>query len=371
MAIPDFQQQSQQALDSGLKIGSAFRNSRMLQQQQEFEAQQRPLQLRQMQQQNDFREQQQPAQLRQMEAQSASLEQDNLRKDLLQSSIWLASEDEEFGKKNIIPDLINKYQGNEPVLAGLRELYQSTGVDYIAKNMKAVGIFSGKKDKAPSKVLELEAAGFIRGTPEFEEAMQSLIFKDIQGMTDLKPSDVKSINSDITSFVAPYKDVYRSAKDLERLGKLKTAPAQMAMVFKYMKALDPDSAVREAEYASAKNTTGIPEIILNTYNQAKDGMILNDKQVKQFITVAKEMANSRAEGVKTSVNKYLAPYGEMLDDKRRNAFMDRAEIKLFDIAKPKEINTPPFPDAPTVGTVSDGFTYNGGNPALQASWSKI
>ena len=374
MAIPNFQQQSNQALQSGLQIGSALRNSELLRDEQEFQAQQRPLQLRQMQQQNEFREEQQPLQLRQMAAQSEALEQDNMRKDLFQSSMLLASLDEKDGKQ-IMPELINKYQGNEPVLAALRDLYQSTGVDYIAKTHQAVSIFSGKpmgeKGKAPSKVLELEAAGYERGTPEFEEAMKSLIFKDTQGLTALKPSDVKGINKDVTSFVEPWKEVYKAAKDLDRLGKVKSAPAQMAMVFKYMKALDPESVVRESEYASARNTTGVPDQILNFYNKLVDGSLLNEKQVGEFIDVAKEMANSRAEGVRTSVSKYLAPYGEMLDEKRRDAFMDRADIKLFDIAKPIKDDTVETPDAPEVGSVVDGFTYNGGNPALRASWSKI
>ncbi len=122
MPIPNFQQQSQSALRSGLAIGGALQNAETL---------------------RLNREQQQPIQLRQMEAQATGMEQQNERTDLLQTSMLLASIPEEDGKK-LIPEMINKYQGNEPVLAGLRDLYQSKGVDYISKTMAAVQAFGGK-----------------------------------------------------------------------------------------------------------------------------------------------------------------------------------------------------------------------------------
>lgn len=338
MAIPDLIGQRGQSLQRGLQIGSALRNAELLQQQQE-----------QMQQQQAFQAQMQPLQLRQLEAQTAAMEQENTSKQVLQEMMLLSQLPEKEGKQ-LIPGFIDGHQGNEPILAAYRDLYTKTGKDYLSDILMGVSAFSGKplpveREKAPAKVLELEAAGFVRGTPEFEDAMKALIFKDTEGKTSLKASDIKGINKDITAFVEPWKEIYRAAKDLDRLGQVKSAPAQMAMVFKYMKALDPTSVVREAEYASARNTTGIPDRILNYYNKLVDGSLLNEKQVGEFVQVSKELANSRAEGVKTSVSNYLAPYGDIIDPKRKDAFMNRADIKLFDIpTSPNLLDITPAPE---------------------------
>jgi len=62
----------------------------------------------------------------------------------------------------------------------------------------------------------------------------------------------------------------------------------MALVFAFMKTLDPGSTVREGEYASARNTTGVPGYVINAYNQALDGKFLNDAQRKSFVETARK-----------------------------------------------------------------------------------
>lgn len=391
MPLQDFQAQSQQAMQSGLRMGGALQNAQSLQEQRAFNAQMQPLQIEQAQLQNTgLRAQQQQAQqvnpliIQQEKQRVEGLERDNLRKELTQDAVMLASYDEETGKK-IIPQLIEKYKDNPEVIEGFNKLYTKTGKDYISSNLQALSMLTGKvaggKAKSTGKIAELEAAGFVKDTPEFQEAMKTLIFKDIEGKTSLKASDIKGINADISKLTAEYSGVYGAAKDLEKLGKLKSAPAQMAMIFKYMKSLDPTSTVRESEYASAQNTTGIPDRLMNYYNKAVDGSLLNDVQIKEFVNVAKELSNSRAESVEQNVADYLAPYGNMIDEDRKKAFQNRAGVKIFDIVKPKAaVVVPPatpaapaqvFANAPAVGVEQGGYRYNGGDPALESSWTKI
>jgi hypothetical protein len=49
-----------------------------------------------------------------------------------------------------------------------------------------------------------------------------------------------------------------------------------------MKMLDPGSVVREGEFATAENTSGIPERITQQYNKALKGDRLSDKQRVAF-----------------------------------------------------------------------------------------
>jgi len=52
----------------------------------------------------------------------------------------------------------------------------------------------------------------------------------------------------------------------------------MALIFNFMKMLDPGSTVREGEFASAQNTTGIPDRILNLREQLLAGTRLSENQ---------------------------------------------------------------------------------------------
>ena len=89
------------------------------------------------------------------------------------------------------------------------------------------------------------------------------------------------------------------------LAKSGNAADDMAMVFTFMKALDPSSSVKEGEYASARNTTGVPGVIMNAYNQAKDGKLLNPEQRKEFVATAKRLFDTRKAQVDPIAKYYM------------------------------------------------------------------
>lgn len=80
--------------------------------------------------------------------------------------------------------------------------------------------------------------------------------------------------------------IQQAAKDA---GKDKTGATDMSLVFSYMKLLDPNSTVREGEYASAANSGGVGNRIINAYNAAREGKVLTETQRKDFATQAQRM----------------------------------------------------------------------------------
>jgi hypothetical protein len=66
----------------------------------------------------------------------------------------------------------------------------------------------------------------------------------------------------------------------------KSPASDIALVFGYMKMLDPGSVVREGEYATAQNAAGIPERVRNYYNKAIDGEFLDPKQRDDMVATA-------------------------------------------------------------------------------------
>ena len=85
-----------------------------------------------------------------------------------------------------------------------------------------------------------------------------------------------------------YGRVLASAKDPSPAG-------DMALIFNYMKVLDPGSSVREGEYASAANAGSIPARIQALYNKAIDGKQLEDSQRKDFVSRARMLYSDAAE----------------------------------------------------------------------------
>lgn len=75
-------------------------------------------------------------------------------------------------------------------------------------------------------------------------------------------------------------------------GEQISAADDLALIFSYMKMLDPGSVVREGEFANAQNTAGIPERIVNAYNNALRGTRLTDRQRGEFFRSATGVMNA-------------------------------------------------------------------------------
>lgn len=80
----------------------------------------------------------------------------------------------------------------------------------------------------------------------------------------------------------------------ESFGKVKaaiqepSAAGDLAMIFSFMKMLDPTSVVREGEQASAANATGVPDRVRKLYNQLLAGEKLGTAQRKDFVRQAEK-----------------------------------------------------------------------------------
>jgi hypothetical protein len=73
-----------------------------------------------------------------------------------------------------------------------------------------------------------------------------------------------------------YERVDASAKDPSAAGDL-------SLIFGYMKTLDPNSTVREGEFATAQQAGGIPERIVAQYNKTLNGERLSSDQRSDFV----------------------------------------------------------------------------------------
>lgn len=82
----------------------------------------------------------------------------------------------------------------------------------------------------------------------------------------------------------------RDAYDRIRASAQDPSPAgDLALIFNFMKVLDPGSTVREGEFATAQNSGSVPTRVLQSYNRVLVGERLTNKQRKDFVGRSKRL----------------------------------------------------------------------------------
>lgn len=192
--------------------------------------------------------------------------------------------------------------------------------------------------KSQGTPASLKYARMIESNPLMAEEIYKAYIKDsgtgfdkdiVKGESDLRKEftglpTVKDFQSQSTAFGR----VVASAKDPSAAGDL-------ALIFNYMKVLDPGSTVREGEFATAQNASGVPGRVVSLYNNIRRGERLNPEQRSDFVDRARRLYMSAA-----------SSYENIRDD-----YTDIARSYEFDVARTvpdlfaqqKDIVDPPKP----------------------------
>ncbi len=83
-----------------------------------------------------------------------------------------------------------------------------------------------------------------------------------------------------------------------------SAAGDVALIFSFMRTLDPNSTVREGEFATAQNSGGVPDRIRAQYNSILNGQRLSEDQRKDFVAQATNLYNGHRQGYDRLVAKY-------------------------------------------------------------------
>ena len=99
------------------------------------------------------------------------------------------------------------------------------------------------------------------------------------------------LQNDFDSATKNYRGAIDAAANLNALSKDATAQDQTAIIFSYMKALDPTSTVREGEFALVASTAGLGDRATNALKKLDNGQRLNDDQIKDIVGASTKLAN--------------------------------------------------------------------------------
>lgn len=164
------------------------------------------------------------------------------------------------------------------------------------------------------------AAGLMPGTAEYQEFMGKN--KEYGGIGDEALSGISGIRKEFMS-IPEVKAFQSQASAFGRINASAANPSaagDLALIFNYMKLLDPGSVVREGEFATAQNAAGVPDRIVNIYNNALEGTRLNDNQRADFVSRAKKIykdAENQYENYESQYKRFMSPFvpkGQSIED---------------------------------------------------------
>ncbi len=121
-----------------------------------------------------------------------------------------------------------------------------------------------------------------------------------QTSTALKLSDdYEARSKDFYTVRDAYNRIQEVAKDVSPAGDL-------ALIFSYMKVLDPGSSVREGEFANAQNAGSAFDRIGALYNKVREGTRLTQSQRSDFMTQAKSLFTASQKQQQQTADEYSA-----------------------------------------------------------------
>lgn len=83
-----------------------------------------------------------------------------------------------------------------------------------------------------------------------------------------------------------------------------SAAGDLALIFNYMKMLDPGSVVRESEFATAQNAAGVPDRIRAQYNQVLSGERLAPATRQDFVTQSEGLFDGQSKFYQSDVERF-------------------------------------------------------------------
>jgi hypothetical protein len=136
---------------------------------------------------------------------------------------------------------------------------------------KKLGVES---QKAALELEALKATGGLDPTKTFEQ--EEKLRKEFQGRTKV------------------YGELGTTYNNIKSSAEAKNGPGDIALITGFMKMLDPGSVVRETEFATARDTAGLYERLLNTSQKLQSGQLfaLDSKQRQEYVSLAKQYLDS-------------------------------------------------------------------------------
>jgi len=170
--------------------------------------------------------------------------------------------------------------------AHVTKLYTENGIRYM--DVIETNLQGDNKWGVRTRVPVNSAAGF------YTDPSGGGIAEAETRLTKTQKKDLVDLNKQFSGRqeVQEYREAESAALKVLATGGGNPA-GDLAVVFNFMKTLDPGSTVREGEFANAQNSAGVPEILRAKFNQIMEGTRLSPAQRKDFLQTTVDLLEAQ------------------------------------------------------------------------------
>ncbi|MEX2122379.1 MAG: hypothetical protein WD795_00670 [Woeseia sp.] len=141
-----------------------------------------------------------------------------------------------------------------------------------------------------------------QGNTAAVEAIQSKIKTGLGPTVDF--DDIRSTRNDVIKNSQDYLGSQQGYGRVQVGAQSATPAGDLALIFGYMKTLDPTSTVREGEAASVQAAGSVPERIRGVYNRIVSGERLTTEQRTDFLSQAEQQFGKNVERQQTLIDDF-------------------------------------------------------------------
>jgi len=180
-------------------------------------------------------------------------------------------------KRNFVSTIANEKANLQARITQIEDTFQKGTLDYDKAIRDAI---FGAQNKINDAKLEIYKA------EQIEKVKNSFKGADFSASADLRKEFNTRVKAD------DFMKVSKAYQDI--INATPTPAGDMSLIFSYMKLLDPNSTVREGEFATAQQTAGLPAQVVNQYNKVLSGTRLGQEQRSNFKSEAKNIYQNSA-----------------------------------------------------------------------------
>ena len=179
-------------------------------------------------------------------------------------------------------------------LSGYQDVPVTTG--QVLGEMAAAGMKAYDTERKSQQASELAAQ-----QRQQDRELKMMEIEAIAGKRAFEKAD--KLRDEVNAQSKTYDEVSKAVEKViisgSKSAEQATGADDLALLFGYMKLLDPGSVVRESEFRQAQTTSGIPDAILALRNQVLEGTKLTPTQRQRFVDSAQEFFGIYAKSQKS------------------------------------------------------------------------
>ena len=157
-------------------------------------------------------------------------------------------------------------------------------VDAIVKRAAELGLTKAQTNEVLARTNKL-------GVETKKAVLELENFKKTGGADPAKVFEQEEkLRKEFQARTKVYGELGTTFSNINASAKAKTGPGDIALITGFMKMLDPGSVVRETEFATARDTAGLYERLLNTSQKLQSGQLftLDSKQRQEYVDLAQQ-----------------------------------------------------------------------------------